>query len=480
MPAIGLDIYTYSDADFCQAFKLNIGTESDGTTADYYDFTDKRLIMKVRRFADDVEVFISLSSDPGGGIDIYAEDGVTEMNVFALSRGNTIGFQFAGNDAGRLRPLARYRARKRHARRNLARRAAPCNRSKPMSDPLVDQVAMTIETPPQGPRGPQGDQGDQGEQGTRGIAGPVGPPGSNGALGPMGPAGPAGPTGDPGGPQGPKGDPGPVGPAGPGGPLGIQGPPGATGPTGTTGGVGPQGPQGIKGDPGVQGPPGPVAEAPSDGSTWVRKNGGWVNETLPPAPASAAPQMDGAAAVGTATKYAREDHVHPVDTSRAAASAIPVAATAAEYLGNSAPTKMLTPGAAWTAAAPVPLTDASAVTPDFSAGIDFTWTLGAAGRTLQNPNAPKLGQKGLIYLTQDATGGRTITAWGSQYKFPGGIKPTLSTAANAVDTVSYAVKSATENSLRVLGRHGLMLPGITPALPPPLVASAQPRSKRSS
>lgn len=36
--------------------------------------------------------------------------------------------------------------------------------------------------------------------------------------------------------------------------------------------------------------------------------------------ASATPLMDGTAAAGTSTKYAREDHVHPVDTSRAAAS----------------------------------------------------------------------------------------------------------------------------------------------------------------
>jgi Collagen triple helix repeat (20 copies) len=35
-------------------------------------------------------------------------------------------------------------------------------------------------------------------------------------------------------------------------------------------------------------------------------------------PATVAPLMDGAAAVGAATKYAREDHVHPSDTTRAA------------------------------------------------------------------------------------------------------------------------------------------------------------------
>jgi len=39
-----------------------------------------------------------------------------------------------------------------------------------------------------------------------------------------------------------------------------------------------------------------------------------------PQPSSASPLMDGTAAVGTSTKYAREDHKHPVDTSRAASS----------------------------------------------------------------------------------------------------------------------------------------------------------------
>ena len=36
-----------------------------------------------------------------------------------------------------------------------------------------------------------------------------------------------------------------------------------------------------------------------------------------PEPATATPLMDGTAAVGSSTKYAKEDHVHPTDTSRA-------------------------------------------------------------------------------------------------------------------------------------------------------------------
>lgn len=38
-----------------------------------------------------------------------------------------------------------------------------------------------------------------------------------------------------------------------------------------------------------------------------------------PEPSSTTPAMDGTAAVGTATTYARADHVHPTDTSRQAA-----------------------------------------------------------------------------------------------------------------------------------------------------------------
>jgi hypothetical protein len=122
---------------------------------------------------------------------------------------------------------------------------------------------------------------------------------------------------------------------------------------------------------------------------------------------------------------------------------LPVAATAAEYVANSAPTKMLTPGAPWSAAAPVTLSGTSA-TPNLGAGIDFIWTLSSATSTLVNPTNLKPGQKGMLYLVQDGTGSRAINTWGSFYKFPGGTKPTLTAAANAIDVISFAVKSSTE------------------------------------
>jgi hypothetical protein len=50
-----------------------------------------------------------------------------------------------------------------------------------------------------------------------------------------------------------------------------------------------------------------------------------VTTVLPPS--STTPAMDGTAAIGTGTTWARADHVHPSDTSRAAVSAIPAASS---------------------------------------------------------------------------------------------------------------------------------------------------------
>lgn len=92
------------------------------------------------------------------------------------------------------------------------------------------------------------------------------------------------------------------------------------------------------------------------------------------------------------------------------------------------------------------LTDSATVTPDFSQAVNFTWTLGATGRTLANPvnfTSSYIGVVFRIYLVEDATGSRTITTWGSAYKFSGGVKPTLSTGAGAVDRISCFARSTT-------------------------------------
>ena len=102
---------------------------------------------------------------------------------------------------------------------------------------------------------------------------------------------------------------------------------------------------------------GGIADAPSDGTLYGRKDGSWLHvahtditdwtATLAPyaltasvpVASSTTPAMDGTAAVGTGTTWARADHVHPTDTSRYAASnpsgyqtAAQVTASLASYL----------------------------------------------------------------------------------------------------------------------------------------------------
>lgn len=63
----------------------------------------------------------------------------------------------------------------------------------------------------------------------------------------------------------------------------------------------------------------PAAPTPSNGDSSTRlATTAWVQaNAVGSAPATAPPVMDGTAAVGASAKFAREDHVHPTDTSRA-------------------------------------------------------------------------------------------------------------------------------------------------------------------
>lgn len=94
------------------------------------------------------------------------------------------------------------------------------------------------------------------------------------------------------------------------------------------------------------------------------------------------------------------------------------------------------------------LSDGATITPDFAASNYFSVTL-AGNRTLANPSNLAAGQAGVIVITQDATGSRTL-AYGSQWKFPGGTAPTLTTAANAVDVLAWYAESATRITARLI------------------------------
>ena len=94
------------------------------------------------------------------------------------------------------------------------------------------------------------------------------------------------------------------------------------------------------------------------------------------------------------------------------------------------------------------LTDGVTITPDFAVANNFSVTLGG-NRTLANPSNQTAGQTITIVITQDGTGGRTL-AYGSNYKFAGGTAPTLTTTANAVDTLVMYVESASRITCRLI------------------------------
>jgi hypothetical protein len=70
----------------------------------------------------------------------------------------------------------------------------------------------------------------------------------------------------------------------------------------------------------AQGAASGIPEAPTDGQLYGRESAAWAVVPPSPAASSTTPIMDGTANVGTGTTWARADHVHPSDTSRYAAT----------------------------------------------------------------------------------------------------------------------------------------------------------------
>ena len=89
----------------------------------------------------------------------------------------------------------------------------------------------------------------------------------------------------------------------------------------------------------------------------------------------------------------------------------------------------------------VSLTDAASITVDFNTAQNFIIQLGG-NRTLAAPTNCVAGQVGSIIVVQDGTGSRTLS-YASNWKFPGGTAPTLTTGANLIDRVDYIVYTST-------------------------------------
>ena len=94
---------------------------------------------------------------------------------------------------------------------------------------------------------------------------------------------------------------------------------------------------------------------------------------------------------------------------------------------------------------PVALTDAASIATDASLSNTFTVTLGG-NRTLANPTNMTNGAIYTWRVRQDGTGSRTL-AYGSKFKWPGGLAPTLTTTASATDFISGQYFSDTDTLL---------------------------------
>jgi hypothetical protein len=181
---------------------------------------------------------------------------------------------------------------------------------------------------------------------------------------------------------------------GPTGPQGATGPTGPSGPSGATGETGPQGPQGVVGATGPQGPQGVV------GATGPQGPQGATGNTGPQGPQGVA------GPTGPAGSF---------DQNLYTTSSVAFANVALKGFTETKVAESYT----------------ATYAPDVSTATICAMTL-TGNITFNAFTSPVTGQSATFILTQDGTGGRTLT---SSMKFAGGSK-TLSTAASATDIVS--------------------------------------------
>jgi hypothetical protein len=107
---------------------------------------------------------------------------------------------------------------------------------------------------------------------------------------------------------------------------------------------------------------------------------------------------------------------------------------------TSAPTNLYVQGNAAGNVVGLGTTDANTAL-DFATGNNFSLTL-TGSIVLLDPVGVTTGQSGVIHIQQDGTGNHTV-GFGSHWDFPGSTVPTLSVTANALDTLTYTVRTST-------------------------------------
>ncbi len=102
--------------------------------------------------------------------------------------------------------------------------------------------------------------------------------------------------------------------------------------------------------------------------------------------------------------------------------------------------------------------DAASTTVDWSTGNVHSLTLSTSNSTLNFNNGHAGGEYSLI-LTQDGTGGRTVT-WPASVEWEGGITPTLTASPNGIDKARFVYNGST-----YLGEFAAAFGGVTISSP---------------
>lgn len=152
---------------------------------------------------------------------------------------------------------------------------------------------------------------------------------------------------------------------------------------------------------------------------------------------STTPTMAGTAAIGTATTFARADHTHPVDTSRAAAASPTITGRTQSDAYSYTVVNLGTIAANGTA------------TINMTAGSEFTMTLsGITNVTINGNPAATAGQVIYVRITNGAAGNIN---WPTGMKYAGGTAPSYTTGTDLVGILYDMVTN--DHMLFVIGQN---------------------------
>ena len=190
-----------------------------------------------------------------------------------------------------------------------------------------------------------------------------------------------------------------------------------------------------------------------NGSAWVAAyvSGAATSIAFTPAGGVAATTVQTAIEEVDSEKLAKASNLSDVANTTTARTnlGLAIGTNVQAYDANTAKTNVVQSFTVAQRGAVTALTDGATITADFAAANNFSVTLGG-NRTLANPTNVVVGQSGIIKISQDGTGSRTL-AFGSSWDFPAGVTPTLTTTANAVDILAYYVDGSTNITARLVG-----------------------------